>query len=146
MKNNIKKITIFLSIPLLFSIIIYKTYKKEPVKYKELYIIQTGAYKNYDNVVKNTKNLNNYIVYNEDDLYKIFIGLTLEEEVFNKLQKYYGENHETYKKTINITDKEFIKKISEYDRVIKNSNNKNNLNIIIKEELKLLDKFLNKKV
>ena len=39
---------------------------------------------------------------------------------------------------------EIENKINNFDKVIKNTDDKTNLNIIIKEELKILEKFLNK--
>ncbi len=44
-----------------------------------------------------------------------------------------------------INDKELEKKIENFDSVIKNTNDKSSLNIIIKEELKIFENFLNKK-
>ena len=60
-------------ISLIFSIFIFKKYKASENSYKTLYVIQVGAYKDYENVIKNTRNFDNYIVYEENNLYKIFI-------------------------------------------------------------------------
>lgn len=145
MNINIKKIASIIGITLLFSFVIFKAYNAEEEKYRILYIIQIGAYKSYDNVIKNTRTLENYIIRKEGDLYKLYIGITFNEEVYNKLTSLYGEKHDIFKKTLKITDKEFIEKIEDYDKVILNTNKINNINIIIKEELKLFDNFLNKK-
>lgn len=145
MNINIKKIASIVGLTLLFSFVIFKAYNAEEENYTTLYIIQIGAYKSYDNVIKNTRTLENYIIRKEEDLYKIYIGITFNEEVYNKLISLYSEKHDTFKKTLKITDKEFIEKIENYDKVILNTNKINNINIIIKEELKLFDNFLNKK-
>lgn len=145
MNTNIKKIASIIGITLLFSFVIFKAYNAEEEKYRVLYIIQIGAYKSYDNVIKNTRTLENYIIRKEGDLYKIYIAITFNEEVYNKLISLYGEKHDIFKKTLKITDKEFIEKIEDYDKVILNTNKTNNITIIIKEELKLFDNFLNKK-
>ena len=107
-------------------------------------ILQVGAYSNYDNVVKNTRELENYIVYEENNLYKIFIGITSDTEIYNKLVTTYASNLSTFKKTVKINNEEIENKINNFDKVIKNTDDKTNLNIIIKEELKILEKFLNK--
>lgn len=141
---NIKKIVILLIIALFFSSIIYFKYNKEENITKEYYILQVGAYSNYDNVVKNTRDLENYIVYEENNLYKIFIGITSDTEIYNKLVTTYASNLSTFKKTVKINNEEIENKINNFDKVIKNTDDKTNLNIIIKEELKILEKFLNK--
>jgi len=141
---NIKKIVILLIIALFFSSIIYFKYNKEENTAKEYYILQVGAYSNYDNVVKNTRELENYIVYEENNLYKIFIGITSDTEIYNKLVTTYASNLSTFKKTVKINNEEIENKINNFDKVIKNTDDKTNLNIIIKEELKILEKFLNK--
>ena len=141
---NIKKIVILLIIALFFSSIIYFKYNKEKNIAKEYYILQVGAYSNYDNVVKNTRELENYIVYEENNLYKIFIGITSDTEIYNKLVTTYASNLSTFKKTVKINNEEIENKINNFDKVIKNTDDKTNLNIIIKEELKILEKFLNK--
>lgn len=144
MNINIKKVASIIGITLLFSFIIFKAYYAKEEKFSTLYLIQIGAYKSYDNVVKNTRNLDNYIIKEEDNLYKIYIGLTFNDEVYDKLVNIYVPNTQTFKKSLNITNKEFIKKIKDYDNVILNTENKNNINIIIKEEIKLFNKLLNK--
>lgn len=131
-------------ISLFFSFFIYKKYKAKESEYKELYVIQVGAYKSYDNVAVNTKNFDNYIVTEENGLYKILIGLSFSEEVYNKISTIYAPNISTYKKVLKITDKKFIENISTFDDLIKNTDNKEKLNLIIKEELRVLNDILNK--
>ncbi len=80
---NTKKIIILLGISLLFSFIIFKKYSAEENNYKEYYILQVGAYNNYDNVIKNTKTLDNFMVYEDINMYKIFIGFTKDNSVKN---------------------------------------------------------------
>lgn len=143
-KINIKGCAIILVVALLFSFVIYIKYKNNDDGGKEYYILQVGAYKNYDNVVKKTREYENYIIYEEDDLYKIFIGITQENELYDKLSKIYAENTNTFKKVIKVKDEEFETKIRNYDKVINKTEDKTNLNIVIKEELKLLEKLLNK--
>lgn len=143
-KINIKGCAIILGIALLFSCIIYIKYKNNDKGTNEYYILQVGAYKNYDNVIKKTREYENYIIYEEDDLYKIFIGITKDNELYDKLSKIYANNSNTFKKVIKIRDEEFETKIKNYDKVINKTDDKTNLNIIIKEELKLLEKLLNK--
>jgi hypothetical protein len=145
MNINIKKIGLLIIVALFFSFIIFKKYKGSTENYYKFHIIQVGAYKNYDNVIKKTKEFENYIIYEEDNLYKIFIGVTTDIKTYDELVKTYSNGNNTFKKTIKTTDEKFIKTIKNYDEIIKNTKNKNESNLIIKEELKLLDKLLSKK-
>jgi len=144
MEINIKKIGLLLLVASTFAFFIFKHYKGATKEYEEIYIIQVGAYKNYDNVIKTTREYDNYIIYNEAGLYKIFIGVTNNNNIYEKLIKTYANGKSTFKKVLKITDDEFIKKIKNYDKVLSNTENKNNMNIIIKEELKLLERLLSK--
>ena len=129
---------------IIISIIIYKSYSAKSNDYTEIYIIQIGAYESYDNVIKNTRNLENYLIWNEDNLYKIYVGLTLNDDIYNKILKKYNITGTPFKKTLKITDSKLIKSIENYDEILKNTDNKNNMNMVIKEELKLLENFLHK--
>lgn len=130
-------------ISLIFSFFIFKKYKANENSYKTLYIIQVGAYKDYENVIKNTRNFDNYIVYEEDNLYKIFIGLTFDKNIYDKLINIYVKDDNSFRKEIKITNDDFIKNINTYDTLIKNTSDKERLNLIIKEEMKLLKDLLN---
>ncbi len=139
---NLKKILLLLLIALFFGFIIFKHYKAEDKNYKEIYIVQVGAYKDYDNVAKITKYFENYIIYEEGGLYKVFIGLASSDDVYNKIINTYAKDLNVFKKVLKVTNQEFERKVNEYDELIKVTNKKDNLNIIIKEELKLLNKIL----
>lgn len=141
---NIKKIVVLLSIALFFSFLIFKKYNANENEYKEYYILQVGAYSNYDNVIKNTRDLENYIIYEEENLYKIFIGITGNKSIYDELVNIYAPNIKTFKKVIKLKNEEIENKIENFDKIIENTNDLTKLNMIIKEELKILEKFLNK--
>lgn len=110
--------------------------------YVTYYILQEGVFKNYNGVIKTTRNYNNYVISKEDELYKIYIGVTLDKEVYNKLISMYSKTSSTYMKKVNINNKEFYNKVRTYDNLIKNSDNLKEVDLIVKEELKLLKKIL----
>lgn len=141
---NIKKVVVLLVIALFFSFLIFKKYNAQEDSTNEYYILQVGAYSNYDNVIKYTKNLENYIIYEEENLYKIFIGITENIDTYNKLVNIYANNLNTFKKVIKIKNEEIKNKIMNFDKIINSTNDKAKLNLIIKEELKMLEKLLNK--
>lgn len=138
---NKKIVLIIVLISLIFFSIIFKKYKTDFDDFETLYLLQIGAYKNYDNVAKNTRDLENYIVHEEDDLYKIFVGASLSEEVIETLIHTYQINN-SYKKELKLKDYELINKLEKYDKIIKSVENKEALDKVIKEELKILEKYL----
>ena len=136
----IKKFIIPIILSLCFFFIIYINYKNKKIEYKEVYVLQVGAYKKYENLVNKTKYLDNYLIYQENDLYKIFIGVTLNNDNYNKIESIYGED--TFKKVIRINDEEYIDNLKKYDTLIKETNDKELLNDIIKKELRELEVVL----
>ena len=103
---------------------LFRSYDKDLSKELEgekIYLLQAGAYSNYDNMVKNTL-VNNYIYYEDyDGLYKAIIGITEKYTNIEKIKKIYGKEiiiSEYYSK-----NKELNKKIKEYDKKISKSEN-----------------------
>ena len=142
MKKRIKKVLMpcFLSV-LCGSIcgrLVYGAYDKKIERdfYGEkVYLIQAGAYSDYDNMVKNTS-LNSYVYYkDEDGLFKSIIGLTEEKDNINKIKDTYGKEviiSEYYSK-----DEELNNKIKELDKIIKETTNKEEIQKTVLEILSL---------
>ena len=139
---NKKIIFLLISISILLVAFITIKYFENKCSYVTYYILQEGAFKNYNGVIKTTRNYNNYVISKEDELYKIYIGVTLDKEVYNKLISMYSKTSSTYMKKVNINNKEFYNKVRTYDNLIKNSDNLKEVDLIVKEELKLLKKIL----
>ncbi len=139
---NKKYLLIVILIASLFSFLIFKKYKSKNETIPSYYILQIGAYKNYDSVNKITKKYDNYIVKEEEELFKVFIGVTKSNEVYDKLINLYGVQSNNFKKKIKIKDKNFSNKIDKYDELIKKLENKNEVDLIMKAQLKELDKIL----
>ena len=62
--------------------------------------------------------------------------------MYNNLISMYSKTSSTYMKKVNINNKEFYNKVRTYDSLIKNSDNLKEVDLIVKEELKLLKKIL----
>lgn len=139
---NVKKVIILVILSICFFFMIYRNYKSKESKFEEIYILQVGAYKNYDNVVKMTRDLDNYIIYEENNLYKIFLGVTLREDIFNKLESFYNEDYSIFKKVIKISNEEYINNLKKYDTLINKTNDKEILDNIVKKELRELEVVL----
>ncbi len=141
---NKKIVLVIVLISLVFGMGIYKHYKNSSKYDTKLYVLQVGAYKDYDNIVKNTKYYDNYMVYFEEGLYKLFVGVSLDQEVYNKIKDTYVKDISSIERIYVVNNDEFIENINKYDQVLKNTNDIENMNLIIKEELKLLEQVLTK--
>ena len=139
---NKKIIFLLISISIFLVAFITIKYFENKCSYVTYYILQEGAFKNYNGVIKTTRNYNNYVISKEDELYKIYIGVTLDKDVYNKLISMYSKTSSTYMKKVNINNKEFYNKVRTYDNLINNSDNLKEVDLIVKEELKLLKKIL----
>ena len=142
---NKKIILILIIITCLFSCSIFGLYKRKSVVKNKYYLLQVGAYKNYDSVSKKTKEYENYLVLKEEDLYKLYIGVTKDNEVYKKLVNLYTNTSSIYKKEISLSNQKFDDTLTKYDSLIKNSEDIKEINLVIKSELKFLEEMLAKK-
>lgn len=142
---NKKFLLILIIITCLFSCSIFGLYKRKSVVKNKYYLLQVGAYKNYDSISKKTKEYENYLVLKEDDLYKLYIGVTKDKEVYKKLVNLYASTSSIYKKEITLSNQKFDDTLTKYDSLIKNSEDIKEINLVIKSELKLLEEMLAKK-
>lgn len=142
MKKKLKKvlIPIFLSVicGAMCGRIVHGIYNKkltEELNIKKIYLIQSGAFSTYDNMINQTL-LSNYIYYEDDDgLYKSIIGLT---QNYNNIEKIKN----TYKSNVLISeyysnDKDLNQKIKEYDQKINKTNDEEKIKQLVAEMLAL---------
>lgn len=142
---NKKFLLILIIITCLFSCSIFGLYKRKSVVKNKYYLLQVGAYKNYDSISKKTKEYENYLVLKEEDLYKLYIGVTKDKEVYKKLVNLYASTSSIYKKEITLYNQKFDDTLTKYDSLIKNSEDIKEINLVIKSELKFLEEMLAKK-
>ena len=117
--------------------LVYQIYDrdiKREIKGEKIYLIQAGAYSTYDNMVDNTM-INNYVYYEDDGLYKAIVGITENYNNVEKIKNSYGKN--VIVTEYNSLDEELNKKISDYDKKIEESNNKEDIQKIALEMLTL---------
>lgn len=142
---NKKFLLILIIITCLFSCSIFGLYKRKSVVKNKYYLLQVGAYKDYDSISKKTKEYENYLVLKEEDLYKLYIGVTKDKEVYKKLVNLYANTSSIYKKEITLSNQKFDDALTKYDSLIKNSEDIKEINLVIKSELKFLEEMLAKK-
>lgn len=133
-----KKILVVVIIGFIFASIIFLKYKKESEAVSNtetVYLLQIGAYKNNENVVKVTKTLPNYVILEEEGTTKIIIGITKDDNNIEKL----SQNYETvYIKELQMENKEFLDYLTKYDNLLNYTNNSDTI-----EEInnKVLNKY-----
>lgn len=140
MKETLRKIIISIlissSLGSICGILVYKIYFTDnmlSIDNNTIYLIQSGAYSSYDNMRASAVNYS-YIYYEEDNLYKIIIGITKSKDNINKIKEVYGEG--VIVNTYYNDDELLNSKIIEYDRKLNNTND-------LEEEKKIIIEMLN---
>ena len=103
-----------------FLILKYKNKDIDVLSTETVYLLQIGAYQNYENVVKVTKTLPSYVIIEEDGKTKIIVGITKDNNNQEKLKKNY-EN--IYIREEQIDNKEFLDYLTKYDYLLNETNN-----------------------
>ena len=103
---------------------------------KNAYLIQQGVYSTEESMKKNTSSLPSYIYSVIDNMYYVYVGITLDSENVIKLQNYYeNKNIDTIIKTTTINDKNIISSLEQYDIFLKNTTDESTIKEIIKQVL-----------
>ena len=77
---------------------------------------------------ENTKDINNKVVINEDDKYYVYLGITKDKDIANKIKKIYEDDgYQLYEKEMTINNKEFDANLNQFDLLIKNSTDKSDI-------------------
>lgn len=93
-----------------------------------VYLLQSGAYSSYDNMRANAIGLN-YVYYEDGGLYKTIIGITRDSDNIEKIKSTYKDEIIVSKYIID--DIDLCKKIGEYDKLLKNMNNEEEIKKIV---------------
>lgn len=130
-----KKVLICLIIGFLFASIIFLKYKgSEELTYEKIYMLQIGAYTNFENVVKVTKTLDNYIVKEEDGKHKVIVAITKNENNLNKLQAFYEKNdNNIYIREEETNNEKFLDFLTKYDYLLEKAEKEETIKNIVKE-------------
>lgn len=139
MKKYLIIIIVSLFIGFLFSYYVIKEYDDAVLPTflngKTVYLVQQGIYSNYDNMINNTKAIDNYIYEVKNDLYYVYLGMSLSKDNAMKIQNIY--EFQTTVTTITLNN-EFIKTIEQYDSLLSETNDKDAIKEICKQ---LLSKY-----
>ena len=118
MKRNIEIIIVAVLLGLIFVKAMFSTYQNEQVMTLDgnIYLLQYGSYINKEVMQDNLNKLNDYITYEDDNKYYVFVGAFINLENELKLQNILNnQNIYTYIKNDYISDNKIIKEIEKYD-------------------------------
>src|SRR5699024_3938124 len=121
---------------------LYKSYKNEEIiastfKEKNIYFLQIGAFREYKSVDIFSKTLPNYLVSEEDDLYIIYVGITMDKANLDKLINLYNKKgFSTFTKVKTIKNTKFLNMLEKYDALLSESEDYDMIININKQVLK----------
>ncbi len=141
MKKYLLTIIVSLLVGFLLSFYMLKEYESVNIipvfNVKETaYLVQQGVYSSMESMQENTTNLSDYIYSVIDNMYYVYIGISLESDNVNKIQEYYkNKDINTIIKTTTISDTELLNSLRQYDMVLKETNEEETIREIIKQTL-----------
>lgn len=98
---------------------------------QSLYFIQYGVYSNIDNMKDQADKLSSYIYSLENDKYHVYIGITKSKDNASKIEGYYKEiGYSTYVKQLNVSSKDFLDVLEQYDAVLEKTIDKKSIALI----------------
>ena len=141
MKKYLTTIIISILIGFLLSYYMLKEYESVDIipvfNVKETaYLVQQGVYSSMESMQENTSQLSDYIYSVIDNMYYVYIGISLESDNVNKIQDYYkNKDINTIIKTTTISDNDLLNSLRQYDMVLKETTEEETIKEIIKQTL-----------
>ncbi len=142
-KKNIKYIFIAIIFGILIGRYIFGQYEVEAKKVmneekKYVYLMQYGVYSDLNVMNDNTKSLKNFFYYEDKDGYHVLIGITLNEQLKEKIINSYNIKENIYMKKVKIENAEFLQLLEQYDSLISQTDDDD---IILTSEKQILSKY-----
>lgn len=141
---NKRKILFSIFIGICFALFLFFNYREKEINPYKVYMLQIGAFKNYNNAISYVKNYDNYIIKEEDGMYKVVLGLSSNKDNINKIKEFYNfDDNNMYIKEENMSDKTFKEYLEKFDIIMSNVKNNKSINLLNKalinkyKELKL---------
>ena len=141
MKKYLLTIIVSLLVGFLLSFYMLKEYESVNIipvfNVKETaYLVQQGVYSSMESMQENTSHLTDYIYSVIDNMYYVYIGISLESDNVEKIQEYYkNKDINTIIKTTTISDNDLINSLKQYDMVLKETSEEETIKEIIKQTL-----------
>ena len=100
------------------------------------YFLEEGVYNDYNSISNNLTDIGKKIIVNKDNKYHVYVGITKDLEVLEKIKKIYeNKNINIYPKEIILSSRFFSTNVDQFDLLIKET--KDNDQILTIEEVVL---------
>ena len=123
MKKIILKSILFIGIGFLLGNLIFNNNKDFFLKMKSTdtyYFLQEGLYLDYNNLQNNISKLSEKTIEKSHDKYYVYVGITKDKEVAELLKNIYEKKgYKIYQKERNISSREFSENVNQFDWLIK---------------------------
>ncbi len=109
------------------------------------YFLQEGVYSDQNILKNNLKKINEKIIDYQQNKYYVYVGITKDKEVLDKLTKIYQKNgFDIYPKEKNIISEEFSTNVSQFDLLIKQTTEESQILTIEKVVLANYEEIIKK--
>lgn len=115
--------------------------KEVVLETEPLYLLQQGVYSSIESMEENTSNISDYLYVKQDDKYYVYLGVTSNKDIANKVKENYN-NIDIYIKENNVSNEDLILKIKENDQTIKEDTNKKDILSFSKKSLEIYEETL----
>lgn len=146
MKINYFSIIVFaIILGFICAIFVIHNYNEENIIFdSNIFFLQVGTYSNIDTSNKKLKNIINKITLKENGKYNSYIGMTSSLSLAEKIKSLYKkDNIDVYIKKVSIDNYDFYNQLKQYDILINNSDNLDEINSVLKTVLAIYEDFLN---
>lgn len=127
MKNRIIITITLLLIGIILGIKIYsakETIENVFAEGQTYYFLQEGVYTSKEIMEENVKDISTKIINYENNKYYVFLGITKDEDNAKKIKKIYSDKgYSIYIKEIKLNNEEFSNNVTQFDLLINNTNN-----------------------
>lgn len=101
-----------------------------------VFLIQQGVYTSIDSMKENMTSFSYYIYNLENDKYYAFIGITKNQDNLTKLEDFYkSKGYSIISKQVDISNKEYINILDQYDNLLSTTDNGDTINAIMMQAL-----------
>ena len=109
--------------------IVYSTYRNNLSSSSyNAYLLQIASFENVDSISSDMKNNTDYLIVNENNMYNVYVGITTDLSNANKIKNIYEKKDiEVYIKPTVINNIEFVSNLEQYDLLISEVENDDNL-------------------
>ena len=128
-KNFWIPLTIAIVLGFVSAQIVYSTYRNNLSSSSyNAYLLQIASFENVDSISSDMKNYTDYLIVNENNMYNVYVGITTDLSNANKIKNIYEKKDiEVYIKPTVINNIEFVSNLEQYDLLISEVENEDNL-------------------